>query len=237
MEVVLALLVLAMLFGPWIAFAILHRRLREQADRFEQRFGNLVQRLYEVESALRKLERTAASVPTVTKVVEPAVSAPEPAPVVESHPVKSVPPSRVAEEIQQPAPLPPPYIPPVAAVSETPIAQQSPVETSADASTLGDRIRSSGGARRPSRQELVNKVGIVLPVMGVAFFLAYQLKTMGPVGKVLVGYLTSFALLPPASGPSASIATVSSRVPASPEDGLFSSSPLTPCTTSPPRRL
>jgi len=41
----------------------------------------------------------------------------------------------------------------------------------------------------------LNKLGITLLVLGVAFFLAYQLRTMGPSGKVLVGLVTSAVLL------------------------------------------
>ncbi len=41
----------------------------------------------------------------------------------------------------------------------------------------------------------LNKLGIVLLVLGVAFFLAYELKTFGPAGKVLVGYVTGAVML------------------------------------------
>ena len=41
----------------------------------------------------------------------------------------------------------------------------------------------------------LNKLGIAILVLGIAFFLAYQLKTLGPAGKVLVGIATSAAML------------------------------------------
>lgn len=41
----------------------------------------------------------------------------------------------------------------------------------------------------------LNKLGIMILVLGIAFFLAYQLQTLGPAGKVLVGYVASAALL------------------------------------------
>jgi len=41
----------------------------------------------------------------------------------------------------------------------------------------------------------LNKLGIVILVLGVAFFLAYQLKNLGPFGKVLVGAIVSAAML------------------------------------------
>ena len=41
----------------------------------------------------------------------------------------------------------------------------------------------------------LNKLGIVILVLGVAFFLAYQLKALGPAGKVLVGFVTAAVML------------------------------------------
>ncbi|SPE30615.1 conserved membrane hypothetical protein [Acidobacteriia bacterium SbA2] len=41
----------------------------------------------------------------------------------------------------------------------------------------------------------LNKLGVIILVIGVALFLAYQLKTLGPAGKVLVGYVVGAALL------------------------------------------
>lgn len=41
----------------------------------------------------------------------------------------------------------------------------------------------------------LNKLGIVILVFGVAFFLAYQLKNLGPLGKIVVGFAVSATLL------------------------------------------
>ncbi len=41
----------------------------------------------------------------------------------------------------------------------------------------------------------LNKIGIAILVIGLAFFLAYKLQTWGPGGKVLCGFAVSFALL------------------------------------------
>ena len=41
----------------------------------------------------------------------------------------------------------------------------------------------------------LNKIGVVILVFGIAFFLAYQLREMGPAGKVLVGWVVSGVLL------------------------------------------
>ncbi|MGB8477320.1 MAG: DUF2339 domain-containing protein [Acidobacteriaceae bacterium] len=41
----------------------------------------------------------------------------------------------------------------------------------------------------------LNKLGIVILVFGVSLFLAFQLRTLGPLGKVLVGYAVCATLL------------------------------------------
>ena len=41
----------------------------------------------------------------------------------------------------------------------------------------------------------LNKLGIVILVFGVVFFLAYQLKNLGPMGKIVVGFAVSATLL------------------------------------------
>ncbi len=41
----------------------------------------------------------------------------------------------------------------------------------------------------------LNKLGVAMVVLGIAFFLAYQLRTLGPAGKVLVGFATGGVML------------------------------------------
>ncbi len=41
----------------------------------------------------------------------------------------------------------------------------------------------------------LNKIGIAMVVLGVAFFLARELKTLGPAGKILVGFVTAAVML------------------------------------------
>jgi len=61
--------------------------------------------------------------------------------------------------------------------------------------SLTDRIRKSLDVEEVLGTNWLNKLGIVILVLGVAFFLAYQLKTLGPPGKVLVGLLSGGVLL------------------------------------------
>src|SRR5947209_7555269 len=120
MEVFFGLLALALLLGPWIVAWILHQRLREQARNVEQRFGSVIQRLYELESLVRKPDRATAS------------TAPEPAPqesapasastaVVESRQIEQEQPAKTV------APTPPLLVPPPAI--EVPAPRTAPPVT------------------------------------------------------------------------------------------------------------
>jgi uncharacterized membrane protein len=61
--------------------------------------------------------------------------------------------------------------------------------------SLADRLKSSLDVEEILGTNWLNKLGIVILVLGVAFFLAYQLKTLGPAGKVLVGFATAGVML------------------------------------------
>jgi uncharacterized membrane protein len=196
------LLAIALLLGPWIVAWMLHQRLREQARNVEQRFGSVIQRLYELESLVRKPDRATASTAPDTAPA-PAEPGSASTAVVESRqiepeqPVKTValtPPLLVPPRaIEVPAR---PTAPPVTPRRPPNVAQKKPnVGPREETPTLVDQIRDSGGLEDLLGKNWLNKLGIVLLVMGVAFFLAFQLKTMGPAGKVLVGFLTSLALL------------------------------------------
>lgn len=41
----------------------------------------------------------------------------------------------------------------------------------------------------------LNKIGIGILVLGLAFFLAYQLQNLGPAGKVLLGVALSAGMI------------------------------------------
>ena len=59
---------------------------------------------------------------------------------------------------------------------------------SSGADDSSNRFRSMNRrSRRELGDELAEQVGVTLLVLGIASFLAYQLKTLGPAGKVLVG--------------------------------------------------
>ena len=61
--------------------------------------------------------------------------------------------------------------------------------------TWFDRLKGGLDLEEALGSNWLNKIGIVLVVLGVASFLAYQLRQVGPLGKVLVGVLVSLTLL------------------------------------------
>ena len=110
-----------------------------------------------------------------------------------SAPAPVVPRPAAAEEkpaqSQTSAPVKPPI--PAPAIPRAPIVTPKPVEpkTNEDAGGSGFSLEQRLGAN------WLNKLGIAILVIGLAFFLAYKLQTWGPGGKVLCGYCTSLALL------------------------------------------
>ena len=206
--IVIVGIVLLLLFGPWILIwrtNVNRKREREQA---ENRWQDLVSRISALEHAVQKFQARLArleapepaarvSQPTVASIVSPpapstpvpALSTPQPVPSTSiSRPVsltdellKSAEPGTSKPLAQGDRVIPPP-----------PHSYFSPAPTPP---SLGDRVKSSLDVEEMLGTNWLNKLGIVILVLGVAFFLAYQLKTLGPAGKVLVGMVTSGAML------------------------------------------
>jgi len=195
MEFFLGLLAFALLFGPWIAFLVLRHSLREQVRSVEQRLGGITQRLHELESAVRK-----PGTPEHTEAApkRPAPASPTTAAVDESRNVEPAIASRVAGKITPPEPVELPPIPPVRRPVVIPalpgITPSTPIGVREETATVVDEPKGAGLEEMLGKNWL-NKLGIILLVVGVAFFLAYQLQNLGPAGKVLVGYTVSLTLL------------------------------------------
>jgi hypothetical protein len=95
----------------------------------------------------------------------------------------------------------PPYIAP----PPRPSSLSTPIEahrkepqfslTQPAASGWFDSVKKGFNLEEALGANWLNKIGIIILVFGVAFFLAYQLRQVGPAGKVLVGTLVSAVLL------------------------------------------
>jgi uncharacterized membrane protein len=221
-EALFAIVVLlSVLVGPWVFAARVNARRKREHEENQEYWRDAISRIYELELAVKMLQAKLSGSPAEKAQTQPepavaAVSAsaselvPEPrltkttsvptasVLVAEAWVTKSKPPATVpmagapttsgtAEQASAPPPSPEPEPASPVELSQTPSAEdQAPFES---------RIKSSGGLEETVGANWLNKLGIVILVLGVAFFLAYQLKTLGPAGKVLVGFLTSAALL------------------------------------------
>ena len=212
-----AAIVLLVLLGPWVlVWRVNSRRKRERAED-QERWRELTSRTYALEQTMRALQaqRSSRSSPAAQEATpktsespvatsyappfpSPDIVSPPPAPpVVEPSPSVRVaerwatrktiepaaPYSSTADQSTSPAPTPlTPLRPPSFATAES-------------ATSLADRFKSSLDVEEMLGTNWLNKLGIVILVLGVAFFLAYQLKALGPGGKVLVGFVTAGVLL------------------------------------------
>jgi len=176
----------------WLILASRIRRLEEQAERdAKARDGEseivagLLRRVWELEKG------QAARQPVVTEtapVVETPIITPEPLPVPpEPMPVASEPLPAVEEEPQHVTPPPLPVF-----------AQQSAPQPEPPRATWQDQLRTSMGG--PEWEAVVggswlNKVGVLVLVIGVALLLGYEFTRVGPGGRVGIGMAAGLTML------------------------------------------
>ena len=188
-----------LLLGPWIFLWRSSRKRKRDQDANEQRFANLTHRVHQLEGEIKEL-RT-GEVTLITSKVEVA-----PAPIITPAPVvaKLVPPP---QEIKLPVPVIPPPVhvenptqssvrkDPIPAPMYRPPLPPPPTFATEEREPLFARFKSALDLEEALGTNWLNKLGIGILVLGLAFFLAYQLKMLGPAGKVLVGYVVSCAIL------------------------------------------
>lgn len=203
------LLLLVVVVVPWLI--VLGRRLKRQQAEQERRAADLTHRIFQLESAVQQLQRSSISPPQVSDAVEKVETTREaftaPSSSVEFAPVESpvdepirgeyggrrrVDPQQNEAAPRIAPPPPPPPLPP-------PVSEAMPPPPTSFATHAGpswfERLRSGVDIEEALGANWLNKIGIVILVFGVAFFLAYQLRQIGPLGKVLLGLSVSLALL------------------------------------------
>jgi uncharacterized membrane protein len=201
-------IVLVVLLGPWVLLwrgAVVRKRQREEEQ--EQRRSALarISALERTVQALRAQRAGATAEEAAGKAerAEPETSVTPPLrasstapPVVQTQPAFGEP-ARPADRVFQGQtpdsfPIPQQPIPPTI----KPISVRAPsFGATQSMPSLTDRVKNSLDVEEVLGTNWLHKLGIVILVLGVAFFLAYQLKTLGPAGKVLVGLLSGGALL------------------------------------------
>lgn len=202
MEIVFYIgIALFILFGPWILLWRVNSRRKSDRLEDQARWADLSTRLYALERELKQLRSESAAAPPTEVRKESAQDAPQAKPPV----AEPVPPP------VRPKPISSPVVPVPPAVSQPPkpVARPTPIPPSAAAPpvpspsfssseltpSMFKRFRSSLDIEEVLGTDWLNKLGIVLLVLGIAFFLAYQLRTMGAEGKVSIGFLTAAVML------------------------------------------
>lgn len=130
----------------------------------------------------------AAKTPVEVKPSSP-VSPSQPAP-------SSIPsPQRPVPRIQAPTPQRPAGIPPAPAARVSAAPPLSAYRVSAPRPTLQQRMKTVSAIEETLGTNWLNKLGIIILVVGVALFGIYELGALGPLGKVGISYLASAFLL------------------------------------------
>jgi len=132
-----------------------------------------------------------AAAPPTAKPPAPAVHPPKPSP---AQPPAL--PSREPGYVNVPhVPPPPPAAPPMASARVAAPPHVAPLRSSAVHSTAQQRMKSASAIEDTLGRNWLNKIGIVLFVVGVASFGIYEFGQLGPALKDLLLYFVSFAFL------------------------------------------
>ena len=215
-------IVLLVLFGPWVLLLRTNSRRRRERTEDRDQWRELTSRAYALEQAVRALQarssNTAEEAKPESEAKSEAYSEAKP-----ERPAIRYSTSRSSPDIDSPPPAPPPppvfgpadEVSPSVRLAEDWVTRKTeePVLTEASSAipnspprerifaavesgpSLADRFKSSHDVEEMLGTNWLNKIGIVILVLGVAFFLAYQLKTLGPAGKILVGFVTAAVML------------------------------------------
>jgi uncharacterized membrane protein len=173
------------------------RKARQRLENIEKRLDgletNLRSRLTEIEAAIGRLQAPPASAPTAPAAT---LAAPSPTPT----------PATVSPAPAPPAPAPSQVVARGVVAEPPPVREAAPRSSypprlaktfpgAAAGLSLGERLKKLLEIEEMLGTNWLSKLGISVLVLGIAFFLVWQLKELGPAGKVLVGYSVGLALL------------------------------------------
>jgi uncharacterized membrane protein len=189
-------------------------RLQEQIEQLSSQFADVRQLLY---GRITELERQVAELKGAPRTEAPAaspVSASAPAAGATASATAAAPASRLTvappltPKTADTAPPPPPPPPAIAGSTAPPSQPQVIAELARQhgeelfQSVLREPAPSVFERLRPllNFEELLGtnwlaKIGAALLVLGIAFFLAWQVTQVGPIGKVVVGWLVGGVML------------------------------------------
>ena len=145
------------------------------------------------------VEARVASEPKPAAPVVAAAATPTPSPSVKT-PLPSAPAPLASHTTPAtPPPTPPPptrvTVPPQHAAFRTPVSAPPASTPSAPRPTSAQRMKSVFALEEILGRNWLNKIGIVLIVLGVAYFGIKELGQLGPFGKVVLSYVISLTML------------------------------------------
>lgn len=192
MEFFLSILVLVLLFY-WVHLRNRLNQMQEQIDALQRQI-----------SWDRKMAERAAHAPAPVPATPPPPAAPAPEPMPA---LVVVPPAPVAPPMAAPIPEPPPVAPPVVVPAPAPEPEPVPVaafEPAAEA--VGPppvavaipephRARTSADWEALVGGNWLNKAGVFILVIGMAFALGYSFTMMSPAGRVALSLGVGAAML------------------------------------------
>ena len=167
---------------------------RQRTEELSNNTDHLESRLYRVEAAPPpvpiSVQTPATEAPVAAPPVPPRVTRLDPIPdqgLAVKAEVPATPPPISAVEITSPPPIEPFILREAASTTqgEEPAAAPPPPIPPKPSPSLEERFGTNW----------LNKLGIIIVVIGIASFLATKLPSLGPLGKTLVGFAVSAVLL------------------------------------------
>ncbi|MBI3477995.1 MAG: DUF2339 domain-containing protein [Acidobacteria bacterium] len=184
----------------------LRRQLEDEQRGNTLHWQNLTARLHVLETEVKELRGSSTATAPAGQYREGRSDVPANTPVAEisqAHDATPTIPPVMADivpatppEVEPPTTvLPPPPVrrPPTPSAAETSVAAPSPPSEVAQAPQPASR--SGLDLEEMLGTNWLNKIGIGILVLGLAFFLAYQLQNLGPAGKVLLGVALSGGMI------------------------------------------
>ena len=197
MEILLVVILAIVVFVVWRSNQDTAEKLRGEIESLQRDVSFLRDRLASLVKPPAPEQGPATQRPPQQQPAAPPVHVPsQAAPAAHYAPPAPIQPLRQASATIPVAP-PQPAQPPVQPPFQPPPA---PIPVFTPASPARPPVKAEARAASLSLEERLganwlNKLGIAILVIGVAFFLAYELQTWGPVGKVVCGYAVGLALL------------------------------------------
>lgn len=171
------------LIGPWVRTS----QLRVQVEELRLACASLTRTLEDCEWRLERLEtRRSMAQPPAVPVTEPS---PEPCPAPPLPTLAVELPSPPADEPRAPVPEPAPLVAP------PPVLPPPPEPSPLPDTPLEQLRKSSGGWEALIGGSLLNKLGALVLVIGVALFLSYSWAHLGPAGRASTALTVSACLL------------------------------------------